>query len=796
MRSIAGVSTSVTMFIGATALGPINRPTRFLNYSDVARAFGEDGTVSDLPRQVKLFFLNGGSDCYVMRIAQGAAPATMQLLGEDGAPKLALSARQEGAAGDRIRTRVSYDAANPEAEFNMEIWRSVPLASGGTSRAEVETFRNLSMDPASPNFAPAILTQRSKRVTATDLSAAPGVGGSSIAGHPIPYTDATPGTVQAALDLVMMSHGALRLRIGTRAPIDVPGLDQVPAAVAAAAAGAPPATGAAMLALYAQHLTAAINAGLAATGETVTADFLPGPLPPVAEGDASALLQLTADSVGVDLRVLPAPAAADMAMFLMLGAGQGGLEPSAFAGNRPAPNGIALDPIGGAWGAIMAARQDAITEIRLPERQAAGGWAPSAAISVDLVTTAAADPIWRATADAWPNDHAGGYLDALGTIRDAINTYRTGRERTFPWSARVVGLRLLIEAVGEEADLFTGAIVTNAAGGAGTGLDLGPLTTQNTRNAMLGTGGITGFQVPGAAGDDGAAPTQADYEAAFPIIDREVDLFNLMVLPPTHGSGLDMADVYRPASIFCQRRRAFLIMDAPVTWATAQAATAGVTALKTGLVKDHAALYYPRLRIAEAGRNHFVGAGGAMAGVMARIDGSRGVWKAPAGIEADIRGINGLEYPFSDMEHGTMNPRAINVVRSFPTGIVSWGARTMDGDDDTGSEYKYIPIRRLALNIEESLYRGLKWVVFEPNDEPLWAQIRMNVGSYMHGLFRQGAFQGRTKSDAYFVKCDAETTPQADRDLGRVNIWVGFAPLKPAEFVILYLQQIAGALES
>lgn len=185
-----------------------------------------------------------------------------------------------------------------------------------------------------------------------------------------------------------------------------------------------------------------------------------------------------------------------------------------------------------------------------------------------------------------------------------------------------------------------------------------------------------------------------------------------------------------------------------------------------------------------------------MAGVMARIDGSRGVWKAPAGIEADIRGINGLEYPFSDMEHGTMNPRAINVVRSFPTGIVSWGARTMDGDDDTGSEYKYIPIRRLALNIEESLYRGLKWVVFEPNDEPLWAQIRMNVGSYMHGLFRQGAFQGRTKSDAYFVKCDAETTPQADRDLGRVNIWVGFAPLKPAEFVILYLQQIAGALES
>jgi hypothetical protein len=118
----------------------------------------------------------------------------------------------------------------------------------------------------------------------------------------------------------------------------------------------------------------------------------------------------------------------------------------------------------------------------------------------------------------------------------------------------------------------------------------------------------------------------------------------------------------------------------------------------------------------------------------------------------------------------------------------------MDGADAFASEYKYIPIRRLALFIEESLYRGLKWVVFEPNDVALWAQIRLNAGAFMHNLFRQGAFQGTKPSEAYFVKCDAETTTQTDRNLGIVNIWIGFAPLKPAEFVILYLQQIAGQI--
>lgn len=153
-----------------------------------------------------------------------------------------------------------------------------------------------------------------------------------------------------------------------------------------------------------------------------------------------------------------------------------------------------------------------------------------------------------------------------------------------------------------------------------------------------------------------------------------------------------------------------------------QAATnpaTGVHSLRLGLVKDYCALFYPQLVVNEDGLQTNVGASGAIAGLMARIDSSRGVWKAPAGTEADLRGVIGLDLKFSDPGNGVLNPRAISTLRIFPNGIVNWGARPMNGDNDFGSEWKYIPVRRLALSIEESLYRGTKWIVFEPNDEPL-----------------------------------------------------------------------------
>jgi phage tail sheath protein FI len=181
-----------------------------------------------------------------------------------------------------------------------------------------------------------------------------------------------------------------------------------------------------------------------------------------------------------------------------------------------------------------------------------------------------------------------------------------------------------------------------------------------------------------------------------------------------------------------------------------------------------------------------------VAGLFARTDATRGVWKAPAGLEATLTGATGPVINLSDADQDRLNPRAINALRAFPhAGTVAWGARTLHGQDERTSEWKYVPVRRLALFIEESLDRGLRWAAFEPNGESLWAQIRLAAGAFLDGLFRHGAFQGRSPRDAYFVQCDPTTTTQADIDLGIVNIVVGFAPLKPAEFVILRIRAAA-----
>jgi phage tail sheath protein FI len=214
---------------------------------------------------------------------------------------------------------------------------------------------------------------------------------------------------------------------------------------------------------------------------------------------------------------------------------------------------------------------------------------------------------------------------------------------------------------------------------------------------------------------------------------------------------------------------------------------------------QNAAVYFPRVSVPDPlneNRSRMVGSSGTLAGVWARIDGQRGVWKAPAGTEAGLVGAT-LAVNLTDLDNGSLNPLGVNVLRSFPVfGTVSWGGRTLMGADREASEWKYIPVRRTALYIEESLYEGLKWVVFEPNAEPLWAQIRLNVGGFMHDLFRKAAFAGLTPKQAYLVKCDSETTTQIDIDKGIVNILVGFAPLKPAEFVIIQIEQLAGQIQT
>ncbi|HEY6233521.1 MAG TPA: phage tail sheath C-terminal domain-containing protein, partial [Candidatus Elarobacter sp.] len=285
----------------------------------------------------------------------------------------------------------------------------------------------------------------------------------------------------------------------------------------------------------------------------------------------------------------------------------------------------------------------------------------------------------------------------------------------------------------------------------------------------------------------------------------DVDLFNILCIPATMNlPDTDAAQVASQAEALCTARRAMYILDVPNPANVASRDTIdGVMNwldANSGLRSRNAALYFPRVDIADplnGFRLRAVAPSGTVAGVWASTDAARGVWKAPAGISATLAGVQKLEYKLTDLENGVLNPLAINAQRTFPViGPVVWGARTLMGADQLVDDYKYIPVRRLALYIEESVYRGTQWVVFEPNDTPLWSQIRLNVGAFMQTLFRQGAFAGSTPTQAYFVNCDDKTNPQADINLGIVNVVVGFAPLKPAEFVVIQIQQMAGQIAS
>jgi Bacteriophage tail sheath protein len=306
-------------------------------------------------------------------------------------------------------------------------------------------------------------------------------------------------------------------------------------------------------------------------------------------------------------------------------------------------------------------------------------------------------------------------------------------------------------------------------------------------------------------GDEGAALADADYlgdpnlkTGIYAL--RNTDIFNLLCIPPMSRAADVGTPVQSAALALCVERRAMLIVDPPSGWTSVANAVTGIGGFAlSGQDARNAAIFFPRLSqpdlLQDGLVENFVPCG-AVAGVFARTDTQRGVWKAPAGLDASLNGVPALQISLTDAENGQLNPLGVNCLRSFGVaGRVIWGSRTLRGADQLADEWKYIPVRRTALYIEESLFRGTKWVVFEPNDEPLWAQIRLNVGAFMHNLFRQGAFQGTTPREAYFVKCDRETTTQNDINLGIVNIVVGFAPLKPAEFVVIKLQQIAGQIE-
>jgi hypothetical protein len=554
--------------------------------------------------------------------------------------------------------------------------------------------------------------------------------------------------------------------------------------------------GAASLATIKTHIQTRINTALSTLSplyqvdvDTVTSGALNNML----------LIKFQAANTGGDkasIRVRRA-SSNDISVALMLGVEQGGVEPVRWSNFRPAPTAsyLTLGPVN--TGAVTALNGLAVLQQGTINNITIDG----TPIPLNLVTT---DPLdnthpWFETAPgASPaTSNTDGVREKLRIIANAINT-----AAGLPYKAELWGYHLAILPKQGAPSTTPAAIATGTA-------TFDNALVLNERQYSLGTSGlgaVVPFPIAGIDGDDGVAPQLPEYLAdptkltGFFALDT-VDLFNLMIIPgDADVPDATMLSVWGPASTYCAGHRAFLLVDPPSTWSkNGQTEVAYKTSLvsdlrNAGVDKINSAIFYPRLKYNAGSLVRTIGSAGAIAGLMARTDSQRGVWKAPAGTEADIRGIVGLEVKLTDAQNGVLNKIAVNCLREFPTGIVNWGARTLNGSDDVGSEWKYIPIRRLALFLEESLFRGTKWIVFEPNDEPLWATIRLNLNAFMTSLFRQGAFQGSTPDKAFYVKCDKETTTQNDRNLGIVNIEVGFAPLKPAEFVIIKIQQIAGDL--
>ncbi len=265
-----------------------------------------------------------------------------------------------------------------------------------------------------------------------------------------------------------------------------------------------------------------------------------------------------------------------------------------------------------------------------------------------------------------------------------------------------------------------------------------------------------------------------------------VDLFNLLVLP-----GVSDADVVTAAADYCQQRRAFLFVDAPAA-AKSPAQMAQVVTSGAMPKSSFAAVYYPWLKIADPlqrGQTRVVAPSGTIAGVIAQNDATRGVWKAPANV--GMQGVQGLDHDVTETDSRLLTPLGVNCLRSFAgRGLLVWGARTLAGADAADADWKYIPVRRLALFIEESIDRGTKWAVFEPNAEPLWLKLRDSVENFLTGLWREGALQGSKPEAAFFVNCGLGTTmTQEDVDAGRLTIVIGLAVVHPAEFIIIRIGQ-------
>ena len=799
VHTITGVSTSIAAFFGRTAKGPIDTAVRCSSFAVFLREFGGPHPLSDLATSVRQFFDNGGTDCYVVRLANGALFASVAFQNLAKTKKvLTATAKAAGTWAHDVKLEVDYNTQNPDDTFNLAVIYEV--AGNVISR---EDFSNLSMNPFSPRFAPTFVKQSSALI---DLDLHPDMLGVGITSA----VDANAIINKIASTPAGFSQGR-RPFIGTSVPTLLTNIKDELEKLLNPTPPAPPAPPAKPNAKFSisvdgsafididlagidvqtpvtldrdevlDLLVTEINRQLHLTNGSLTVTGAWNSIDPTPNRAVVPRVSSASTDPFAGVRIRRA-SANDFAVPMLFGIDQGGIEIARYSNMRPVFSGTAF--VGG-----LNAPTDFISGIdsfSILDQTAVSSVKIGASPKVDVTLGVAGKKNYDQTPSGFD-----GVREKLRIIAQKVNA-----DPNVPWFADLWGYHLAFrKKSGGINDKATVATLADAPFGNGF--------VANTKQYVLGNAGQSPFQFAGTPGNNGTFPDAGTYggdplkHTGFFALDK-VDLFNLMVLPGDREvDETTYLQIVGPASIYCNQHRAFLLVDAPDSWTKAgiPAADASVVnSLRALVVKDYSAVFYPKVQYADSGLKKLIGPTGMIAGLMARTDSQRGVWKAPAGTEAALFGVLDLEVNLTDLENGVLNKLGGNCLRKFPTGIVNWGARTLDGSDDIGSEWKYIPIRRLALFLEESLFRGTKWVVFEPNDEPLWALIRLNLNAFMLSLFRQGAFQGSTPDKAFYVKCDGETTTQNDRNLGIVNIEVGFAPLKPAEFVIIKIQQIAGDL--
>ena len=707
---------------------------------------------SELSYAVSHFFLNGGGKAWIVRVAAGSAAASINIATDTGGATTALTvtATSEGVWGNNLVVEVDHDTSSPGSLFNLNV-SEVGEQNGQRVVLRSERHRNLSMDSAAGNYAVNVINADSDLVevarggSATNALNADGRSTSGI------LTD-------AAIDDLDDDHRRLAISLDG-GPIYEFDIFDAGDSIPAGALNDRIDDICGRIAARVQGLDGSdAFTGFSCVRQDSRIVCISGSLAMPDQEHASVTLSSASQR--------------NAAVLLQMGVANGGREEAAAAGMRPALSGTA-------W-----PRPADTVDIGTPPA--------SASLDLSLVDSSGTTlvnetPTLWTVSDTPPTDLAG--------VRASVETAINGLAHAAFANADVnlVDDQIVVAPGGDDPSLR----ITFADGPEYAGTDLSDNSDANIAGYQLGIGPTVTAQSGAAPGNDGTPPgpvelqgSRANKTGIYAL--EDTDLFNILTIPGQSDPALLAA-----AITYAEERRSFVIMDMPANVGTFDEARTWLSQPATGSLRHrNVAAYFPRIRAADplqGNRLRTFPNSGAMAGLYARTDGSRGVWKAPAGTEAGVRGVQALEYVLTDPENGVLNPQGLNSIRQFPAfGPVSWGARTLVGSDALASEWKYVPVRRLALFIEESLYRGTQWVVFEPNDEPLWAQIRLNVGAFMNNLFRQGAFQGVTPREAYLVQCDSSTTTQDDINLGIVNIIVGFAPLKPAEFVIIKLQQLAG----